>query len=70
MGNGTRVAGVAIWTYVLNLPSDLCLNLDDCCYVSALKKNFSNFLFEQESFSFLFCNNGCYIMMSFMLVVH
>ena len=31
-GNGARVAVVVIWTYVLNLPSDLCLNLDDCFY--------------------------------------
>ena len=30
MSNGERVAVVAIWTNVLNLPSDLCLNLDDC----------------------------------------
>ena len=39
MGNGVRVAVVAIRTYVLNLPSDLCLNLDDCCYVLPLTKN-------------------------------
>ena len=30
MGNGTRVATISIWTNVLNLSSDLCLNLDDC----------------------------------------
>ena len=29
VGNGARVAGAALWTYVLNLHSDLCLNLDD-----------------------------------------
>ena len=29
MGNGARVAIVSIWSYVLNLSSDLCLNLDD-----------------------------------------
>ena len=44
VGNGARVAVVALWTYVLNLPSDLCLNLDDCCYVLALMKNFFRFL--------------------------
>ena len=30
--NGVRVATVAIWTYVLNFPIDLCLNLDDFFY--------------------------------------
>ena len=39
MGNGARVAAISIWTNVLNLPSDLCLNLDDCCYVPLLMKN-------------------------------
>ena len=39
VGNGARVAAVALWTYVLNLPSNLFLNLEDCCYVSALTRN-------------------------------
>ena len=68
MGNGARVASIAIWTYVLNLPSDLYLILDDCCYVLTLMKSFFQ-LFEQERFLFTFCNNDCY-MMSFMLVVY
>ena len=38
VGNGVRVAVVAIGTYVLNLPSGLCLNLDNCFYVPALTK--------------------------------
>ena len=41
-------------TYVLNLPSGLCLNLDYCYYVLALIKN--NIL--------VFCNNSCYIMLN------
>ena len=40
VGNGVRVVAVALWTYVLNLPSDIWLNLDDCFYVLALMKNF------------------------------
>ena len=36
MGNGARVAAIAKWIYVLNLPSDLCLNFDDCFYGLAL----------------------------------
>ena len=42
--NGSRVATIAIETYVLNLPSNLCLNLDDYCYVPALRKDFFRFL--------------------------
>ena len=44
VGNGARFAAIAILTYVLNLPSDLCLNLDECCYVLALMKNNFQFL--------------------------
>ena len=40
VGNGARVAAAALWTYVLNLPNDLCLNLDDCCCIPTLMKNF------------------------------
>ena len=28
VGNDTRVVAATLWTYVLNLPSDLCLNLE------------------------------------------
>ena len=38
-GNGAKVTVVAMGTYVLYLPSGLCLNLDDCFYVPALIKN-------------------------------
>ena len=38
-GNGAGVTVTALWTYVLNLPSDLCLNLEDFCYVPSLTKN-------------------------------
>ena len=39
VGNGTRVAALFIRTYVLNLPSGILLNLDDCYYVPTLTKN-------------------------------
>ena len=38
VSNGARVGAIAIWIYVLNLPSDLCLNLDDFFYVLALTR--------------------------------
>ena len=44
VGNGARVVAITLWTYVLNLPSDFCLNLDDCCYVPSLMKIFFRFL--------------------------
>ena len=62
MGNGARVAAIAVWTYVLSLPSDFCLNLDDCCYVPTLTNNiiFVSYLNKKE-FHSNFSNNGCYI---------
>ena len=39
IGNGARDVVVAIGTHVLNLPSGLCLNLDNCFYVPALTQN-------------------------------
>ena len=69
VGNGARVSTIAIWTYVLNLSSDLYLNLDDYSYVPSLMKNVFQ-LFEQERFLITFCNNGCYIMMFFMMMVN
>ena len=49
VGNDSRVAVVACRTYILNLPNDLCLNLDDCCYVPALtRNNVFDFMFEQK----------------------
>ena len=44
VGNGARIATDALWTYVLKLPSDLCLNLDDCYYFPTLMKKFVQFL--------------------------
>ena len=62
VGNGASVAAVAIRTYVLNLPSGLCLNLDNFFYVPALTKNiiFVSCL-NKKGFHLNFCNNGCYI---------
>ena len=43
VGNGARVTTICLWTYVLNFPHDLCLNLDDCFYVLAFMKNLFQF---------------------------
>ena len=65
VGNGVRVATIAIGTYVLNLPSGLCLNLDNCFYVTSLTKNIIYvFYLNKKGFHLSFCDNGCYIMLN------
>ena len=65
VGNGKRVVALAIWTYVLNLPSGLLLNLDDCYYVPALTKNIIYFSYlNTKYFHLTFSNNGCSIMLN------
>ena len=63
MGNGVRLAALVVGTYVLNLPSGLLLNLDDCYYVPAWTKNiiFVSYL-NKKGFHLTFSNNGCSIM--------
>ncbi|KAK8619616.1 hypothetical protein V6N13_135898 [Hibiscus sabdariffa] len=39
VGNGARVAALAVGTYVLSLPSGLILNLENCYFVPSLTKN-------------------------------
>ncbi|KAK8705148.1 hypothetical protein V6N13_048756 [Hibiscus sabdariffa] len=39
VGNGARVAALAVGTYVLSLPSGLVLNLENCYFVPSLTKN-------------------------------
>ena len=56
---------VAIGTYVLNLPSGFCLNLDNCFCVPTLMKNviYVSYLIK-KGFHLNFSNNGCYIMLN------
>ena len=63
--NGVRVAVIAIGTYVLNLPSGLCFNLDNCFYVPALTKNVISVSYlNKKGFHLNFCDNGYYIMLN------
>ena len=41
IGNGARVAALAIGNYYLSLPSGLVLELDNCYYVSAMSRGIS-----------------------------
>ena len=65
MGNKARGSTLAIGTYVLNLPSGLLLNLDDCYYMPTLTKNiiYVSYL-EKKGFHLTFSNNGCSIMLN------
>ena len=65
VGNGARVAAVAIGTYVLNLPSGFCLYLDNCFCVPALTKNISSVsCLNKKGFHLKFCDNSCHIMLN------
>ena len=49
----------------MNLPSRLCLNLDNCFYVLALTKNIIYVsCLNKKGFHLNFCDNGCYIMLN------
>ena len=65
VGNGARVVALVVGTYVLNLPSGLLLNLDDCYYVPTLIKNiiYVSYL-NKKGFHLTFSNNGCSIMLN------
>ena len=62
---GAIVVVVAIRTYVFNLHSGLCLNLDNRFYVPAMTKNiiYVSYL-NKKGLHLNFCNNDCYIMLN------
>ena len=65
VGNGARVAAVAIGTYVLNLPSGFCLYLDYCFCVPTLTKNIIYVsCLNKKGFRLKFCDNSCCIMLN------
>ncbi|KAK8632220.1 hypothetical protein V6N13_028996 [Hibiscus sabdariffa] len=60
VGNGARVAALAVGTYVLSLPSGLVLNLENCYFVPSLTKNiiFVSCL-DKIGFEIIIKNNCC-----------
>ena len=65
VGNGVRVAALAIGICILTLPSGLILSLDDCYYVPALTKNIIYVSsLNKNGFHLTFSNNGCSIMLN------
>ncbi|KAK8593532.1 hypothetical protein V6N12_045612 [Hibiscus sabdariffa] len=60
VGNGARVAALAVGTYVLSLPSGLILNLENCYFVPSLTKNIiSMSCLDKMGFEISIKNNSC-----------
>ncbi|KAK8554175.1 hypothetical protein V6N12_031146 [Hibiscus sabdariffa] len=60
VGNGERVAALAVGTYVLSLPSGLILNLENCYFVPSLTKNIiSVSCLDKIGFEIIIKNNSC-----------
>jgi hypothetical protein len=62
MGNGARVAAVAVGTMPLSLPSGLVLELNNCYCIPALCKNvISASCLQAEGYGFISVDNGCLV---------
>ncbi|KAK2414511.1 hypothetical protein P8452_13305 [Trifolium repens] len=62
VGNGARVAALAVGTYNLSLPSGLIIQLKNCYYVPAISRNIiSVSCLDKFGFSFMIKNNCCSI---------
>ena len=60
VGNGAKVATLAVGTYYLSMPSGLVLELDDCYYVPAICRNIiSVSCLDKKGFSFTIKNSSC-----------
>ena len=60
VGNGAKVAALAVGTYYLSLPSGLVLELNDCLYVPAICRNLISVSFlDKKGFSFNIKDNSC-----------
>jgi hypothetical protein len=60
MGNGARVAAVAVGTMPLSLPSGLVLELKNCyCILALCKKVISASCLQAEGYGFKSVDNGC-----------
>ena len=62
VGNGAKVATLAVGSYVLTLPSGLIIQLENCYYVPAISWNIiSVSCLDKFGFSFVIKNNCCSI---------
>ena len=68
VGNGAKVAALAVGTYILNLPTGLVLELDNCYYVPSITKNIISIsCLDKKGFSFIIKDNCCSIYLNDML---
>ena len=62
VGNGAKVAALAVVTYVFTLPSDLIIQLEKKYYVPVISRNIiSVSCLDNFDFSFIIKNNCCSI---------
>ena len=62
VGNGARVAALAVGTYVLNLPTGLILELENCYFVPSITKNIISIsCLDKNGFSFIIKGQCCSI---------
>ena len=62
VGNGAKVAALAVGSYELTLPSGLLLVLDNCYYVPTMCRNIiSVSCLDNDGFYFIIKNNNCSI---------
>ena len=62
VGNGAKVAALAVGSYELTFPSGLLLVLDNCYYVPTICRNIiSVSCLDNDGFSFIIKNNNCSI---------
>lgn len=70
VGNGARVAALAVGTYSLSLPSGLVLSLNNCFCVPSITKNIiSVSVLDREGYSFEIKNSVCSIFLKDMFIV-
>jgi hypothetical protein len=68
VGNGAKVAALAVGVYSLSLPSGLVLELNNCYYIPALGKNIiSSSCLEEDGYEFIIKNKCCSIFLNGML---
>ena len=71
VGNGSRVAAVAVGTMPLSLPSGLVLELNNCYCIPALCKNvISASCLQAEGYGFRSVDNGCLVYYKDIFYVH
>ena len=62
VGNGVRVAALAVGTYDLTFPSGLVLSLENCYYVPAVSRHIIYVsCLDNNGFEFIIRNNKCFI---------